>query len=105
MPTTTRRDLAEILAAELGLKKIQARRCTDTFFQALTEAIVEGCRVEVRGFGAFEVKETRPRGARNPKTGEPAHVPARRKVMFRPGKALKAALGRPKEGVQNRSRT
>ena len=52
-----------------------------------------GNRIEIRGFGVLNVKHTKPRPtARNPRTGEQVGVPARRKVLFKPGKLLKAAL-------------
>ena len=52
-----------------------------------------GHRVEIRGFGVLDVKDTKPKPkARNPRTGEQVGVPAHRKVLFKPGKQLKAAL-------------
>lgn len=63
----------------------------------MTESIIQGDRIEARGFGVFEVKKTNPRNARNPRTGEPVFVPARRKVMFKPGKVLKGALMKARE--------
>ena len=90
MPTLNKRDLAKILAEELGLKKTLAYRCVDVFFQALADAIIRGDRIEIRGLGSWRVKEMKPKpNARNPMTGEQVSVPARRKVTFRPGKILK----------------
>ena len=67
-------------------------------FEELREAIIRGDTVEIRGFGAWKVKETKPRpNARNPKTGETIYIPARRKVSFKPGKILKEALFQPLE--------
>jgi len=64
----------------------------------LQEAIIEGNRIEIRGFGSWRVKATKAKpGARNPKTGAKVYVPARRKVLFKPGKILKEELGRPTE--------
>ena len=93
MPTITKRGLAKILAEEMGLKKTLAYQCVDALFQAMAESIIQGNRIEVRGFGVWEVNETNAKNARNPKTGEQVYVPARRKVMFKAGKILKEALG------------
>ena len=97
MPTVTKRDLAGVLAEEAGLKKALASRCADALFEAMTESIIRGDRIEVRGFGAWEVKETKAKNGRNPRTGEKVFVPARRKVMFKPGRILKETLSRPRE--------
>lgn len=96
--TTTKKQLAEILADDLNLTKHQAGKCVDALFLALREAILQGNRIEVRRFGAWEIKETNARPkARNPKTGEVVSVPARKKVKFKVGKELKAELGKPTE--------
>ena len=92
MPTVTKRDLAKLLAAKLSLKKGLAYQCADACFDGLAEAIIQGNRIEVRGFGVWEVKETRAKNAHNPRTGEHVLVPARRKVMFKAGKLLRQAL-------------
>ena len=97
MPTVTKRDLAGLLAEEAGLKKALAYRCADALFEAMTESITQGNRIEIRGFGVWEVKETKAKNGRNPRTGEQVFVPARRKVMFKPGRILKETLSRPRE--------
>ena len=98
MKTITKRDLAQILVSSLGCPMNQAKQFVDSFFEAMTEEIIEGRRIEARGFGVFEVNRMNPRPrARNPRTGDRVSVPARRKVRFKPGKALKEVLGRPRE--------
>jgi nucleoid DNA-binding protein len=98
MPTTTKKELTKILADELGMTALLAGKCVDALFLALKTSIVEGNRIEVRGFGAWEVKETKFKPhARNPKTGEVIAVPARRKVRFKVGKELKKELTKPRE--------
>ena len=65
----------------------------DTVFSAMRESLVNGRRIEIRGFGVFQVKETRAKpAARNPRTGDVIYVPARRKTHFRPGKVLRDEL-------------
>jgi len=78
-----------------------AKQAVDVLFETLAEAIVEGERIEIRGFGSWEVKRTnaRPR-ARNPRTGEEVYVPARRKVGFKPGKILRDALSIPLKDLE-----
>ena len=99
MPTVTKRDLAGLLADEAGLKKSLAYRCADALFQAMAESITQGNRIEIRGFGVFQVKDTRPKpAARNPRTGEIIYVPARRKTHFKPGRLLKEALHQTRGG-------
>ncbi|MGA1198104.1 MAG: HU family DNA-binding protein [Candidatus Latescibacterota bacterium] len=96
MQTITKADLAKILADDLNCKNTQAKQAVDVLFETLADAIVDGERIEIRGFGSWEVKETnaRPR-ARNPRTGAEVFVPARRKVRFKPGKILRDALSKP----------
>ena len=96
MNTVTKADFVKTIATEFGYSKTEARASVDAFFEALTDAIIEGHRIEARGFGAFTVKQANAKaGARNPKTGEKVYVPARRKVAFKPGRILREALSRP----------
>jgi len=64
----------------------------DTIIDEMTEALVEGGRVEIRGFGAFSVKEREARTGRNPRTGEAVEVKAKRTPAFKAGKALRDRL-------------
>ncbi len=51
-------------------------------------------RIELRSFGVFEIKERKPRRARNPRTGEAVGVPARRVITFKPGRDMEERVGR-----------
>ena len=94
--TTTKKDLALEVAKDTGCKKSLASDMVDSVFQAMRESLINGDRIEIRGFGVFEVKDTKPKpAARNPRTGEIIYVPARRKTHFKPGKLLKEALHQP----------
>ena len=96
MATTTKKELALKVSLETGCKKNLASKMVDTVFEAMRISLIEGKRIELRGFGVFQVKETRPKpAARNPRTGQIIYVPARRKTHFRPGKLLKEELHRP----------
>ena len=91
--TTTKKDLAEAVAEATGTTRLTALHAVDSLFETMRKILSDGQRIEIRGFGAFSIKATKPKpAARNPKTGEIVYVPARRKTQFRPGKVLKAAM-------------
>jgi nucleoid DNA-binding protein len=94
--TTTKKDLAADVAQETGCKKSLATKMVDSVFSSMRNSLISGDRIEIRGFGVFQVKDTKPKpAARNPRTGEIIYVPARRKTHFKPGKLLKEALHKP----------
>ncbi len=96
--TTTKKDLALEVAKETGCRKTLASKVVDSVFSAMRKSLINGDRIEIRGFGVFQVKDTRPKpAARNPRTGDVIFVPARRKTHFKPGKLLKEALHRPRK--------
>lgn len=96
--TTTKKELALRVSEETGCKKNLSSEMVDTVFEAMRESLMNAERIEIRGFGVFQVKETRPKpAARNPRTGQVIYVPARRKTHFRPGKLLKEELHRPSD--------
>ena len=93
--TITKKHLAHAIAESTGVSKLLALQMADSLFTAMREQLIEGNRIEIRGFGALDVKATKPKpAARNPRTGEIVYVPARRKTHFKPGKALKEELHR-----------
>jgi len=61
----------------------------NTIFDAMTDALKRGERIEIRGFGSFQVKVREARDGRNPKTGEMVNIPAKRTPFFKVGKELK----------------
>ncbi|MBR9978996.1 MAG: integration host factor subunit beta [Bacteroidetes bacterium] len=99
MPTQTRKDISRNVAKELSLKLRDADHLVETVLSTIRDMLMNAepeIRLEVRDFGAFEVKVTKAKpGARNPRTGELVYVPPRRKVMFRPGKKLRGFLLSP----------
>jgi nucleoid DNA-binding protein len=90
----TKNDMARAIADETGLTQGQAKEVVQRVFDAITEALLHEGRIELRNFGVFEVKERRPRRARNPRTGEPVDVPAKRVVTFKPGREMEERVGR-----------
>jgi integration host factor subunit beta len=94
--TITKRDLAQVVARSTGTKSDLALETVDGLFGIMREELISGNRIEVRGFGVLETRDTKAKpGARNPRTDEIVYVPARRKAHFRPGKVLKEALCQP----------
>jgi integration host factor subunit beta len=67
-------------------------RIVSTIFDEISEALAQGQRVELRGFGAFSVKDRDSRTGRNPRTGETVHVDAKRIPFFKTGKLLRERL-------------
>lgn len=67
-------------------------RIVETIFDEITQALVDGDRVELRGFGAFSVKHRDARVGRNPRTGEAVQVEAKRLPFFKTGKGLRERL-------------
>jgi DNA-binding protein HU-beta len=88
----TKTDLIEGLSSKLGLVKIDAERVVDGVLDAITEALKQGDRVNISGFGAFAVTMRDARTGRNPKTGESVEISASRSAKFKPGKHLKESL-------------
>ncbi len=82
-------DLIEIIMKETELKKKDAVAAVDAVFAGIEKALVEGDKVQIIGFGAFEVKVQAAREGRNPATGETIQIPESKTVKFSAGKALK----------------
>ena len=87
-------DLIEALAKEVGLGKAQAKKAVELFFDAMTEALANGDRVEVRGFCSIFVKEYKGYTGRNPKTGALTQVAPKKLPFFKCGKELKERVDR-----------
>lgn len=98
-PTFTKRDLVRRTARLRGASLHEAAAWVDDFFAVLRDVLTSAdpeLRIEIREFGVFEVKRTKPKPmARNPRSGEAIRVPAHRKTHFRPGKVLKEFLSKP----------
>ena len=89
----TRSDLVEELAARFTqLTHRDAELAVKSMLDAMTEALVKGHRIEIRGFGSFTINRRPPRIGRNPRSGESVMVPEKRVPHFKPGKALREAV-------------
>ena len=88
-----RSELVSALARDNpDLKADEVEQVVDIFFDEITNRLVDGGRVELRGFGAFSTREREARQGRNPRTGEPVPVPGKRVPYFKPGKEMRARL-------------
>ncbi|MGB0345899.1 MAG: HU family DNA-binding protein [Balneolaceae bacterium] len=101
MMTYTKRDIVRRVAEAKGEPMIKVEPWVDSVIVAVREIMMSAnteCRIEIRDFGVFEVKETKAKPkARNPKTNEVIYVPAHRKTHFKPSKLLKSFLRQPLE--------
>ncbi|MEG3620057.1 integration host factor subunit beta [Magnetovibrio sp. PR-2] len=89
----TKSELIQKLAeANPHLYLRDVERIVTTIFDEITDALAQGDRVELRGFGAFSVKERGSRTGRNPRTGEAVDVPAKYIPYFKTGKQLREKL-------------
>jgi DNA-binding protein HU-beta len=88
----TKADLIDEIAEGTGLTKIETRAVVEGFMTAVGNAMKEGKRIELRGFGVFEVQHRAPRTGRNPQTNEPVEIEARYKPVFRPSDKLSEAV-------------
>lgn len=86
-------DLVDAVAAESGLTKADAAKAVDALFNAVTDALKKGDEVRLVGFGTFAVSERAARTGKNPRTGEAIEIAASKQPKFKPGKALKDAVG------------
>ena len=88
----TKSDLVDSVAAKAGMTKKDSARAVDAVFDTIKEQLKAGDKVQLVGFGSFEVKQREARVGRNPKTMEEIRIPARRVPVFRPGKELKESV-------------
>ncbi len=85
----TKSERIDALAARSDLTKARAELVVNCIFDAMTEALERGEGIEIRGFGSFTVRPYKPYNGRNPRTGQPVPVPAKRLPFFKVGKDLK----------------
>lgn len=85
----TKSELIDAIAARAELTKARAETLVNCVFETMTEALQKGEGIEIRGFGSFTVRPYKPYDGRNPRTGQPVPVPAKRLPFFKVGKELK----------------
>ncbi len=87
-------ELISAVAEKTGLSKKDSEKAINATFDAITVSLEAGDKVQLVGFGVFEVKERSARIGRNPKTKEEIQIPASRVPAFKAGKALKDSVGK-----------
>lgn len=87
-------ELVAAVAEKTALSKKDSEKAVNAAFEAITAVLVGGDKVQLVGFGAFEVKERNARVGRNPKTKEEIQIPASRVPVFKAGKALKDVVAK-----------
>lgn len=85
-------ELVSAMAERLGASKKHLEEALTVALDLITEALAEGEKVQLVGFGSFEVRERAPRIGRNPRTKEEVTIPASKAVQFKSGKVLKRAV-------------
>ena len=101
----TKADLVEKVADVIGprVTKTECGLMVEAFLDAVKDALAQGDRIELRGFGVFRVRHRKARKGRNPRTGEPVEVPSRNVPVFEPSRHLRSrvdrALGGSWEGI------
>lgn len=89
-----KQQLVESVMAKTELSKKAAENFVNAFVETVSDALAEGDKVQLIGFGTFETRERGAREARNPQTGETLTIDAKRVPAFKAGKALKDAINK-----------
>lgn len=87
-------EIVTALATKTGMSKKDSETALNAFVESVTEALVEGDKVSLVGFGTFEVRNRPARTARNPRTGEEIKVKASKAPVFKAGKGLKDSVNK-----------
>jgi len=88
----TRAELVVSVADKAGLDRKRADKAVAAVFDTIKQALVEGDKVQMIGFGTFEIRDRSARKGRNPRTGEEIDIAASKLPSFKAGKALKDAV-------------
>lgn len=85
-------DIINHVAERTGVPKQKAEQVVDSLFNAMKDALAQGKRIELRGFGVFVVKARKSGIGRNPRTGKEVPIPSGKTIRFKPGKDLQAKV-------------
>lgn len=85
-------ELVASVAEQARLTKKDAEKAVNAIFASVQDTLVKGEKVQIIGFGTFEVRTRAARKGRNPQTGKPLNIPASNNPVFKAGKALKDAV-------------
>lgn len=92
----TKKELADVVAKKANLKKKDAEAAVEAMLDGITQTLKKGQKVQLVGFGTFEVRKRKARTGINPQSKEQIKIPASKAPCFRPGKALKDAISKKK---------
>ncbi len=87
-----KKELIDSISEKSGLKKVDAEKALSAFESSVMETLKKGEKVTLVGFGTFTVSERKERKGRNPKTGEPMVIPAKKTPKFVVGKLFKESI-------------
>ena len=90
--TITKLDLVNHLNQKMGLNKVESKEIVEAFFNEIKKSLTDNEEVKISGFGNFKILNKKERPGRNPKTGEPAIISARRVVTFKAGQKLRKKM-------------
>lgn len=88
----TKKDLVEEIALRSGLTQVETKIIVEKFLDAVSNALIEGKNIEIRGFGRFKLKKRNARTARNPRTGDAVDIEAQVRPVFEPSRELNRSL-------------
>ena len=91
-PALTKAHLVDLLFDQIGLNKRESKDMIDSFFDLVSDSLVDGTDVKISGFGNFQIRTKAPRPGRNPRTGESVPIEARRVVTFHASHKLKEQI-------------
>lgn len=95
----TKADIAQQIAQATGLTQTDTAAAIDGFIEAISRALAQGNRVEIRGFGTFKVVNRAARIGRNPRAGTYIQIPPRRAPVFKPSRELRNRVSQQTEGT------
>ncbi len=98
--TVTKSDIIDRLADALKLHRGKAELLVNSLFDSMVESLQRGERIEIRGFGSFEVRDYKAYEGRNPRTGQPVHVSPKRLPFFKAGKELRDRVNQGRLAAQ-----
>ena len=89
---TNKTELVDAVATQAELSKQDAKKAVEALFETISNTLAQEEKIQLVGFGTFEVRERAERTGRNPQTGEEMTIPASKVPAFKPGKELKEAV-------------
>jgi integration host factor subunit beta len=97
----TKQHLIDRISAQTRQQSAEVEAVIESFMEMIGEALHLGERMDLRGFGSFVVKQRKARQGRNPRTGETIYIPAKRSVIFKPGKELSEHINHSRQEPAN----